>query len=388
MAEEGRLPGEEVVIDLPGGAGDLGELRAVGDEGGLDAEFLGDAVAVGLDALLELDLGLAEGDVIGIATGAAGERLWVAGESGVDGGGERGEEARVAFTEVDALKNRGLGIALLGGFGYLEDEGVAADFEGRGVDALSLIFAPVPDGVEDAEAGAAETFAAADAPIGLGGGRETGGAGVDLGAALLLKPIEAAEFLEVAFEDVAERREVPDVEGGVVEEFRRDGALGPVGFLAGFVDGDAEVLFEETGETDALAAEELGREHRVEDAFWAEAAEVVQEAEIEIAAVHHEVFLREDGEERLDVQTGREDIDEVDFTVDEELKEADAGLVMIHVVRLGIEEDLLHAGQRSEQRVEGTGLVEELIGGRTSGHFDAEQTANGQWEEARNHASG
>ena len=60
VPEEGGLPGEELVVDFPGGAGDLGQLRAVGDEGGLDAEFLGDAVAVGLDAVLEFDFGLGE----------------------------------------------------------------------------------------------------------------------------------------------------------------------------------------------------------------------------------------------------------------------------------------------------------------------------------------
>lgn len=388
MAQERGLPGEEVLVDFLGGAGDLGELGAVGNEGGLDAEFLRDAVAVALDALLKLDLGLAEGNVVGIAARATGERFRVAGEAGADGGGEGREEARVAFAEVDALEDGGRGIALLGSFGDLEDEGVAADFERRGVDVPGLVFAPMPDGVEDTEAGAAEAFAAADAPIGIGGGRETGGAGLDLRTALLLEPIETAEFLEVAFEDVAEGREVPDIEGGVIEELRRNGALGPVGFLAGFVDSNAEVLFEEAGEADALAAEELGGEHRVEDAFRAETAEIVKEPEVKIAAVHHEVFLREHLEEGLDVQTRCEDIDEIDFAVDEELKEADPGLVVIHVVRLGIEEDLLHAGQRGEQRVEGTGLVEELIGGRTSGHFDAEQTANGQWKKTGNHASG
>jgi len=46
VAEEVGLPGEEVIVDFLRGTGDLGELGAVGDESGLDAEFLGDAVAV------------------------------------------------------------------------------------------------------------------------------------------------------------------------------------------------------------------------------------------------------------------------------------------------------------------------------------------------------
>ena len=69
---------------------------------------------------------------------------------------------------------------------------------------------------------------------------------------------------------------MPDVEGGVVEQLRDDGSAGPVGLLTGFVGGDAEVFFEEGGETDALAAEQLCGEHGVEDALGAEAAAVMQ----------------------------------------------------------------------------------------------------------------
>jgi hypothetical protein len=99
------------------------------------------------------------------------------------------------------------------------------------------------------------------------------------------------------------------------------------------------------------------------------------------------VLPGKDGKERLDVQSGGEDIDEEDFAADQELKEADPGLVVIHVVRLGIEEDLVDAVEGSEEGSKRSGLVEELIGGRASGHFDAEQTANRQGKEAGNHAS-
>ena len=75
---------------------------------------------------------------------------------------------------------------------------------------------------------------------------------------------------------------MPDVEGGVVEEFRGDGALGPVGFLAGLVDGNAEVVLEQRGEPDARPAEQLGGEHGVEDALGPEAVEVVEQPQVEI----------------------------------------------------------------------------------------------------------
>jgi len=376
-----------MVFDFLRCAGDLGELGAVRNQGIFDAELVGDPVTVGFDPVLQLDLRLREGEMVGIAAGTAREGLRVAGETFTQGGREGANEAVVAFTEVDALEDRGLGVTLVGGFGDLEYEDIAANFERRGVEALRLVFAPVPDGVEGAEAGTAETLTTADAPVDVGGRSEAGGTGLDLGATLLIQPVEAAVLFQVAFENVAQGGEMPDVEGGVVEKFRRDGALGPIGFLARLIDGDAEVFFEETGETDTLAAEELGGEHGIEDTCRPETTEIGQQAEIEITAVHHQVFFREDLEERLDVQTRGKDIDEENLTIDEQLEKADARFIVIHIVRLGIEEDLVDAIQGGEERGQRAGLVEELVGGRAGSHFDAEQTANRQWKEVGNHAS-
>ena len=69
---------------------------------------------------------------------------------------------------------------------------------------------------------------------------------------------------------------MPDVERRVVEQLGRNGALGPVGFLPGFVDRDPEVFLEQSGQANALATEQLSGEHRVENAFRAKLAEVVQ----------------------------------------------------------------------------------------------------------------
>jgi hypothetical protein len=43
-----------------------------------------------------------------------------------------------------------------------------------------------------------------------------------------------------------------------------------------------------------------------------------------------------------------------------------------HVVRLGIEGDLIHAIQGGQQRGELVGLIDEEIFGRTGTHFDTE----------------
>ena len=116
---------------------------------------------------------------------------------------------------------------------------------------------------------------------------------------MLVEPVEAVELGEFAGEDVAEGGEVPDVERGVVEEIAGERAFGPVGFLSVLVELDAEVLFEEGGEADARAVEKLGGEHRVEDALGAEAAEIGEQADVEIAAVHEQVFRGEFLPERV-----------------------------------------------------------------------------------------
>src|SRR6185295_12339773 len=104
---------------------------------------------------------------------------------------------------------------------------------------------PMPDGMEHALARTAQALAAADAPVVFGGRGKPLEAGRNLRRALLLEPLDAAEPFQFALQDVAQRRQVPDIEGGVVEQLGRDRSFGPVGFLAVLVEGDAEVLIEQ-----------------------------------------------------------------------------------------------------------------------------------------------
>ncbi len=251
-----------------------------------------------------------------------------------------------------------------------------------------MLLPPMPDRVEHAEPGAAQPLAATDAPVVLRRGREAGRAGLDLGAALLLKPVEPVELLQLAGQEIAQLRQVPDVERGVGEKFWGDGPRGPVGLLAGLVDRDAEMVLQERGEADARAPEQLRGQHGVEDALRPEARKIVQQAEVEIAPVHDEVLGGELVQEPVELQAGRQHVDQVDFLAHEELHQADPRLVVVHVVRLGIQGDLVHPVQGVQQRRQRAGLVEQLVGGRTGGHFDAEQAAHRDREETGNHAAG
>src|SRR4051812_18934491 len=97
--------------------------------------------------------------MIRVAARTARQRLRIAGQPLAQSGGEGGEEPVVALAEIDPFQNRGFALVALGGFGDLEKEGVAADFERGGIEALRLRLAPVPDCMQGAEARATQAFA-------------------------------------------------------------------------------------------------------------------------------------------------------------------------------------------------------------------------------------
>src|SRR5437773_383477 len=118
------------------------------------------------------------------------------------------------------------------------------------------------------------------------------------------------------------------------------------------------MILEQRSQADAGAAEELRGQHGVEKAVRLEAAEIMEQPQIKIAAVHDEMFSREGLPERLELEAGREHVDQVDLAIDEELEEADPRAVVVHVVGLGIEGDFTHAIDRGQQRSKRTRLIE------------------------------
>jgi hypothetical protein len=111
-------------------------------------------------------------------------------------------------------------------------------------------------------------------------------------------------------------------------------------------------------------AEELGGEHRIEDALGAELAELPKQADIEIAAVHDEVLGGEALPERSERQ-GCHQVHQVNLAGDEELEQAHAGVEVEHVIRFGIHRDLLDAVEGGVERGELVGAINEHEMGRT-----------------------
>ena len=117
----------------------------------------------------------------------------------------------------------------------------------------------------------------------------------------------------------------------------------------------------------------------------AETAERMQQPQVEIAPVHDQVLAAHPRPKRVEIDPGREHIDEENLPPDHELEEADPRPVVVHVVSLGIEGDLGRAIEGSEQRLQLAGLVNEGVGGRARGAFYAEQPAHGMRKETGNH---
>ena len=144
------------------------------------------------------------------------------------------------------------------------------------------------------------------------------------------------------------------------------------------------MLLKKGGEADALATEELRGQHGVKDTLRTKLAEVSEQTQVEIAAVHQEVLGREFLPKRCQRQRG-EHINEEHLAIHQKLEEAHAGAVVEHVVRLGIEGDFVHAVERGQQRFELVGCVDEGVGGKSLlVQRSGKETAKLRRTEARN----
>ena len=266
----------------------------------------------------------------------------------------------MAAAEVDVLQDVLGGTALIGGLGDFYQHVIAGHLERRHVEFSRPVFAPVPDGVENGEPVGVQPFGAADAPGVFVVARETVEPCLNLALTLLVEPAQPAELAEFIGEDIAQSWQVKNIERSVIEELFRQRAFRPVGFLRVLVEGDTKMFLQQRGQADALAVEQLGGEHRIEQALCAETAEIEKQAHVKIAAVHQQMLFGEQLPERREIH-GREHVDEVNFSIDEELEQANTRSVMVEVVGLGIEGGLFRPIQCGQQWRELRRVLNELI---------------------------
>ena len=144
-----------------------------------------------------------------------------------------------------------------------------------------------------------------------------------------------------------------DVGGRVRGHRGRERPFAPVGPLVGLVECDADARGEKRREADLLLAEELRRDHRVEERARAEAVRAEEEPQVVVGPVHQERPRRETREERREVD-GRERVREERVGADPHLHEADLLEVVVEGVGLRVERDGRGAIQPPEQAAEGS----------------------------------
>ena len=121
------------------------------------------------------------------------------------------------------------------------------------------------------------------------------------------------------------------------------------------------MVFEQRSESEARHIEKLGRHHRIKEAVRVELAEVVEQAEVEVAAMHDQVLGGEAAPESVERQR-REQIDQENLLPRQNLQKAHPRPVAEEIVGLGIDRDLLHPVQGVKQRRQQRGLVDKSVG--------------------------
>ena len=122
------------------------------------------------------------------------------------------------------------------------------------------------------------------------------------------------------------------------------------------------MVFEQRRESEARQIEKLGRHHRVKQAVRIELAEVVEQAEIEIAAVHDQVLGSEAAPKSIELQR-REQIDQENLFPRHDLHKAHPRPVAEKIVGLGVDRDLLNLIQGGKQRRKRRRLIDKNISG-------------------------
>ncbi len=157
-----------------------------------------------------------------------------------------------------------------------------------------------------------------------------------------------------AVREADERGQVDDVGRRVRGHRRRERPLAPVRALVRLVERDADARGEERGEADLLLADELRRDHRVEERRRAEAVAAEEQAQVVVGPVQEERPRREPREERREVDAG-ERVHEERVGAEADLHEAYLFVVVVEGIGLRVERDgraglRVEAGEEAGER--------------------------------------
>ena len=158
----------------------------------------------------------------------------------------------------------------------------------------------------------------------------------DQGIALFGKPTHAASFLQLFYENRAEFVQVECVVDGVFAHFERQRSRGPVGTLVFFLEFVAEVFAHQVRKAQVFFAQNLCREHGIENLLGRESVCLPQQSQVVVGAVENERLHGAGLEQRGKVKATQR-VHNVVVLADGNLDQAKTGGIMVHGIRLGID---------------------------------------------------
>jgi len=136
--------------------------------------------------------------------------------------------------------------------GEIEQQLIVEYLEDGEIDRLGLLFAPMPELLDDGQRLGREKRGTADAPVVFGVVLAHRFAGLNHAGARLLVPGAAALVIKLRAERFGDGLKIFGVLHGVVDHGLRERAAGPVGLLAALVERDAAKLLDQRAVTEGL----------------------------------------------------------------------------------------------------------------------------------------
>jgi hypothetical protein len=307
--------------------GQRDQLRAAGDQGGVDVELLGALVAAVLEAVQAPFIALVEALALA-AEGPRGMALrQAAGYRIVHAfAAARGEKAGDGVIHLPAGRRS---------FGDVDHGVRGEDEEGGAVGGHGLLLAPVPEFAEDGKGVAVQAVAALDAPdlIGVGGPEHR--AVVEQLDAHLPVPLEAAFGGEFGGQEVGERLEMPGVVARVILHPGREGAPGPVGLLRALLQLYPEKPLHQAAQPELAHAQDPGGQHGVEDGRGRKPMVLAHQPQVVVRPMQDQLVPGENLKNRLQPDAGQ-GIDQLVSPRNAHLNQAELFRVGMQAVRLRI----------------------------------------------------
>src|SRR5690625_2636139 len=109
----------------------------------------------------------------------------------------------------------------------------------------------------------------------------------------------------------------------IIEHFFRQRTLRPVASLMPFRKNNAKIMLDQRAQPDLLQPEQLSRQRGVKKRIRLELADPRKQTKIEVASMHHQRKISEQSKKRVEIEAGRESVDQDNFLPPSDLARTD-----------------------------------------------------------------